>query len=248
MVVLPASFHLKAADYTMRSMSLVANSHGGRGHLRITLAGMAPGVLSLPCRHPVTLKEFRQEDTAMPESILIPVADGVEDIELVTLIDVLRRAQLPVVVASVEEGRAITAARGTHITADKLFDEVRDQRWRAIILPGGLPGAERLAAYQSLIDLLHQQDRAGAWFGAICASPAFVLAPHGLLKGRHATAYPAFQARLPDRAESHHKVVISEHCVTSQGPGTAVDFALTWVSLLAGDAVRERVASDMLVQ
>lgn len=184
----------------------------------------------------------------MPEAVLIPVADGVEDIELVTLIDVLRRAQLPVVVASVEKERAITAARGTRITADKLLSEVRDQRWRAIILPGGLPGAERLGTHQPLIDLLHEQDRERAWFGAICASPAYVLAPHGLLKGRHATAYPAFQARLPDRAESHHKVVISEHCVTSQGPGTAIDFALAWVSLLAGDAAREKVASDMLVQ
>ena len=184
----------------------------------------------------------------MAKNILVPVADGSEDIETITLIDVFRRAELAVTAASVGSSLKVTLARGTRMEADALLSDVADGQWEAIVLPGGVPGAEALRDSELLIAMLKKQAAAERWYGAICAAPAFVLAPHGLLEGRRATCYPAFQDRLPDRSEAHHPVVVDGPCVTSQGPGTAMNFALSWVSLLRGDAIREEVASAMLVQ
>lgn len=184
----------------------------------------------------------------MEKNVLIPVAKGSEDIETVTLIDVFRRAELDVTVASVGTSPQVTLARRTRMEADVLLSEVANRQWDAIVLPGGVPGAEALRDSGLLTEMLKKQAAAERWYGAICAAPAFVLVPHGLLEGRRATCYPAFQDRLPDRSEAHHPVVVDGPCVTSQGPGTAMNFALSWVSLLRGDAVREEVASAMLVQ
>lgn len=182
----------------------------------------------------------------MSEQILIPVADGVEDIETVTLIDVLRRAELDVVVASVQSGKEITAARGTRIVADERLEDVRGREWKAVILPGGLPGAENLRDSDTLKQILIEQARGERWFGAICASPAYVLATHGLLDNRRATCYPAFQTQIPDRTQAELRVVQDGNCITSQGPGTAMAFALTWVEKLRNARQADRIAEAML--
>ncbi len=181
----------------------------------------------------------------MSKSVLIPVANGVEDIETVTQIDVLRRAKAQVTVASIEPIREIVAARGTRIVADQLFNDCADQPYDLISLPGGLPGAERLRDFEPLIARLRQQREAGRYYGAICASPAYVLQTHGLLEGCEATCFPAFLDQL-DKPSSK-AVVISGHCVTSQGPGTALAYSLTLVELLFGVELRQRLAADMLV-
>ncbi|MFE8072830.1 DJ-1/PfpI family protein [Marinobacteraceae bacterium S3BR75-40.1] len=182
----------------------------------------------------------------MSEQILIPIADGVEDIETVTLIDVLRRAELDVVVASTKSTKQVTAARGTRIEADALLEEVADREWKAVILPGGLPGAENLRDSDQLKAVLVEQARRERWFGAICASPAYVLATHGLLDNRKATCYPAFQTQLPDRTQADRRVVQDGNCITSQGPGTALPFALTWAEKLANAGLADRIAEAML--
>lgn len=180
-------------------------------------------------------------------SALIPIADGSEDIEAVTLIDVLRRAEVNVTVASVHEYQTITAARQTLITADKLLSACEDEDYDLVALPGGMPGAQHLADSEALIRRLRTQRDSERWYAAICAAPAVALAPHGLLDGVRATAHPGFQAKLPDQSRCGDRVVEDGCCITSQGPGTALEFALTLVEKLCGKDVRHQVAAPMVL-
>lgn len=183
----------------------------------------------------------------MSKRALITVADGVEDLECVTLIDVLRRAEVEVVVASVEGRRMVTCARGTRLTADTMLVDVLAQDFDLIVLPGGMPGAQRLAEHEPLAERVRQQARAGQLFAAICAAPAVALQTYGVLKQRRMTCYPAFSDRLSGCSFVDQAVVVDGNCITSQGPGTALEFALTLVEQLAGKAVRRQVAQAMLV-
>ena len=177
--------------------------------------------------------------------ILVPVAHGSESLETVTLVNVLRRASIPVTIASAETETLINATRDIRLIADVALADVLGEDFDAIILPGGERGAERLALHAPLIEKLSAQRVAHRWYGAICAAPALTLSPHGLLDGKQATCHPLYRDRLlhfVDRA-----VVIDGHCMTSQGPGTSIEFALTWVERLAGEAERRRVAGGMLI-
>jgi len=182
----------------------------------------------------------------MDKKTLIPIADGTEELEAVTLIDVLRRAGLNVTVASVGSLQ-VTASRGVNLTADCTLDACKDRTFDLIALPGGLPGAEHLRDCVLLIDMLKAQKAAGRLYAAICASPAVVLAPHGLLDGKHATCYPSCADQLPDAAKASQRVVVDGNCITSQGPGTAIEFALELIRQLAGDPAARQVAQAMLV-
>lgn len=176
--------------------------------------------------------------------VLVPIADGVEDIETVTIIDVLRRAGITVDVASIHDRLEVTAARGCRLIADGLLAE-QPRDYALIALPGGLEGARHFGACAALIERLHQQRSAGRPYAAICASPALALAPHGLLDGVQATAYPSFQDRLPQASSA--PVVHDGLCITSQGPGTALAFALTLVERLCGPDQRQELAAQLLV-
>jgi 4-methyl-5(b-hydroxyethyl)-thiazole monophosphate biosynthesis len=175
---------------------------------------------------------------------LVAVADGSEELEAVTIIDVLVRAGTDVTVASVGE-KQITASRGVKIVADALIGDCRGKEYDLIALPGGLPGAEHLRDCGELIEMLKEQRRAGRFYAAICASPAVVLRHHGLLEGKAATGYPSPDLNLPGRKDV--KVVVDGNCVTSQGPGTALVFALKLVELLFGEEKSQQVAKAMLV-
>jgi 4-methyl-5(b-hydroxyethyl)-thiazole monophosphate biosynthesis len=178
---------------------------------------------------------------------LIAVADGVEDLETVTLIDVLRRAEVKTVVASVENRRMITLARGTRLTADAMLLDVLAQDYDLIVLPGGMPGAQRLGEHEPLAERVREQAAAGGFFAAICASPAMALQPYGVLRQRRMTCYPSFSDRLSGCTFVDQPVVVDGNCITSQGPGTALAFALTLVEQLCGKAKRNEVAKAMLV-
>ena len=177
---------------------------------------------------------------------LIAVADGSESLETVTLINVLRRGDCEVQLASVSGRLAVEMTRGITLHADLLIEQAREHTYDAIILPGGERGAEAFAGCAPLIEMLKAQRLAHRWFGAICAAPALALAPHGLLDGKQATCYPSFRERLlhwVDRA-----VVVDGHCITSQGPATAIAFALEWVEQLQGHEQRRRVAQALLAE
>lgn len=183
----------------------------------------------------------------MTTRALISLADGVEDIECVTLIDVLRRAEVEVVVASIEGRRMITCARGTRLTADTMLVDVLAQDFDLIVLPGGMPGAQHLAEHEPLAEKMREQAKAGKLFAAICAAPALALQQYGVLKQRRMTCYPAFSDRLSGCTFVDQPVVVDGNCITSQGPGTAMEFALTLVEQLKGKGKRKEVAEAMLV-
>lgn len=183
----------------------------------------------------------------MTTRALIAVADGVEDLETVTLIDVLRRAEIEVVVASIENRRMFTCARGSRMTADAMLIDVLAQDFDLIVLPGGMPGAQHLADHLPLAEKVQAQAKAGKLFAAICAAPALALQGYGVLKQRRMTCYPAFSDRLSGCTFVDAPVVVDGNCITSQGPATALEFALTLVEQLAGKATRKAVAEAMLV-
>lgn len=185
---------------------------------------------------------------APSKSVLVAIANSSEEIEAVVAIDVLRRAGARVVVASVEDGREVTCSRGVVLVADKLIGECADELFDAIVLPGGMPGAERLRDSVALTELLKKQGhRENAWTAAICAAPAVVLASQGMLDGKRATCHPNFVSKLPDQSEAEGRVVIDGLTLTSRGPGTAFEFALQLVEKLFGREKMQQVAAPMVV-
>ncbi|MGH8506728.1 MAG: DJ-1 family glyoxalase III [Stenotrophobium sp.] len=178
-------------------------------------------------------------------NVLVPIAHGSESLETITLVNVLRRAEIAVCVASIETTLTVKASRSIALTADALFNDVGAQEYDLIVLPGGEIGANNLAACAPLIERLRSQRAAHRWYGAICAAPALTLSPHGLLDGKQATCYPAFKDKLLHFVDQ--PIVQDGHCVTSQGPGTAMDFALHLVDLLAGAERRRKVAAALLL-
>ncbi|MES2503628.1 MAG: DJ-1 family glyoxalase III [Myxococcota bacterium] len=177
-------------------------------------------------------------------SILIPIADGSEEIEAVTLINVLRRAGFDVTVASVSQ-LEIKGARQIKLTADKKLEECQHESFDGIFLPGGMPGATNLAACEPLIAMLKKHAGADKYYGAICASPAVVLAANGLLDGKKATTYPGFEAKLPDQTCAQERVVADGNCITAQSPGSAQEFALRIIAHLAGEGKSKEIRGDL---
>ena len=186
----------------------------------------------------------------MTKQALVPIADGSEEIEAVTIIDVLRRAGVEVTVASVGVGKTkqITAARGTNIVADSFIADCADKAWDLIAVPGGIEGADHLAASEILDQLLRSQAQQGRLYAAICAAPAVVLGSKGLLADKTATSHPRFyQSLIAKEVDTESRVVVDGNCITSQGPGTAIDFALEMVEQLCGIVKREEVASPLVL-
>jgi protein deglycase len=177
-------------------------------------------------------------------NVLVPVADGSESLETVAIVNVLRRAEVGVTLASIGGSRTVSATRGITLTADATFEEVADREFDAIVLPGGEAGARALGAHAALIENLQAQRRAHRWYGGICAAPALALAPHGLLDGKQATCYPAFRDALLHFV--NQPVVVDGHCITSQGPATAIAFGLALVEALCGSLKRKQVGAAML--
>lgn len=185
--------------------------------------------------------------TGVPR-VLVPVANGSEEMEVVIIVDILRRAGVSVVVASVEDGLQVEASRKVKIVADKLIKQIEDEYFDLIILPGGMPGAERLRDCEVLHKLLTEQAEGKRPLGAICAAPAVVLEAKGLLKESKTTCHPAFVEKLSDQSAAESRVVIDGINITSQGPGTAMEFALSIVEKYCGEEKAEIIAEAMVFQ
>lgn len=181
----------------------------------------------------------------MDKSVLVPIADGTEELEAVTIVDVLRRAEAQVTVASVGSLQ-VTASRKVKLVADSLIEDCKSLTYDLIVLPGGLPGAEHLRDCATLIDMLKAQKQAGRLYAAICASPAVALTPHGLLEDKQATCYPSFAETLPDSTQAAKRVVVDGNCITSQGPGTALEFSIELIRQLFDNDKARQVAEAML--
>ena len=182
------------------------------------------------------------------KQILVLIADGVEEIEAVVVIDMFVRAGWTVKTVGVT-GMTITASRGVRILADCTLDNlVLDgyENYDALVIPGGSRGVAALAGNRGVIDLAKNICNAGKIVGAICAGP-LVLQQAGLLKGRKVTSYPSVAPRLSGAQWEDSKVVIDGNIVTSQGPGTSFDFVLAILRLANEGETAQRVAKDMLL-
>jgi 4-methyl-5(b-hydroxyethyl)-thiazole monophosphate biosynthesis len=173
------------------------------------------------------------------------LADGFEEVEALTVVDVLRRAGVTLKTVSIMKDLTVTGAHGVAVVADELFEDADCVQCEMLILPGGGPGTERLLAHAGLKTALTDFAAANKRIAAICAAP-MVLARNGLLKGKKATIYAGMEDELAGADYVKDNVVIDGKIITSRGPGTAMSFALTLAGLLAGDAVAGKVRSDML--
>ena len=175
--------------------------------------------------------------------VLVPLAEGAEELEAVTIIDLLRRAGFTVVVAGLEPG-PVRCARGTVIVPDRTLDAIQGGQFHLVVLPGGLPGADHLRDDPRVQALLRDQSAVGGMIGAICAAPK-ALARAGLLDGVRATAYPGSldESGIPATGAA---VEIDGNIVTGRGPGVAMDFALALIERLAGPEARAQVEKPLL--
>lgn len=176
-------------------------------------------------------------------TVLVPLAQGCEELEAVTIIDLLRRAGVTVVVAGLDAG-PVTASRGVVLLPEITLDEVLDRDFDLVVLPGGLGGAQRLEADQRIAVLLRRMAEQGRYVAAICAAPR-VLASAGLLDNREATAYPGILDGQAGIRLSSAAVVRDGTFITSRGPGTALDFALTLIEILCDRDTRDTVEAAL---
>lgn len=178
-------------------------------------------------------------------NVLVPLADGVEEMEAVIIIDVLRRAECRVVAAGLKS-LTVTASRKVVLVADALLGDVSIASFDAIVLPGGGPGTAALRADRRVIDAVRVLHSGGKLVGAICAA-ALVLHDAGLLDGRRFTSHPSVSQMLTQGTRVDERLVEDGNILTSQGPGTAFDFALAVAARLKGQRVADAVASAMIL-
>ena len=176
--------------------------------------------------------------------VAVLLAEGFEEIEAVTLIDVLRRAGLAVTTCGLS-GLQVKGSHGITVAADTTIDAALAGAWDMVILPGGMPGSTTLRDDARVGKLLEKAAGAGGYVGAICAAP-IALARFGHLEGRQATSYPGFAPELGGADYREDRVVCDGRVMTSRGPGTAMEFALAIVERLAGPAKARELKAQML--
>ncbi|MDR2619144.1 MAG: DJ-1/PfpI family protein [Treponema sp.] len=194
----------------------------------------------------------------MAKKALVLLADGFEEVEAVTPIDYLRRAGVEALTAAVGKSPVVKGAHGIPVTADVLLASLVKQKklspeaWDAVVLPGGMPGAANLAASGETGAFLQAMAAAGRLVCAICASPAVVLSPLGLLSGKKFTCYPGMEEKVtakdsPGAAWKEEKVVIDGNIITSRGAGTAGAFAAAVIAKLVSEAESQKIAGSVLL-
>lgn len=176
---------------------------------------------------------------------IVPLADGVEEMEAVTILDVLRRAGWDVTAAALKRTEVV-GAHGIRLLADALWKDINTADYGIIVLPGGMGGVEAMLACPTLLDTLKAFVDKGKPLAAICAAP-LVLHAAGLLKGKKVTAYPSLLERLVQASRSNERVVADGLIVTSRGPGTALEFALALVERFGNPAKAAELARAMLL-
>ncbi|EPG0608885.1 DJ-1 family glyoxalase III [Vibrio fluvialis] len=186
----------------------------------------------------------------MTKRILVPIAPGTEEMEAVTIIDILVRAGYQVVVASADfDGKlTMTASRGVTLTAECKLVDVADDEFDAVVLAGGVGGAENFRDSTLLVEIIKQQKYDGRLVAAICASPAVVLQHHDLFPGALMTCHPNFQDRIPQDLWRNRRVTfdVNNNLLTSQGPGTALEFAVEIIVQLSGKELAREVALPLV--
>ena len=194
----------------------------------------------------------------MPKNVIVLLAEGFEEVEAITPIDYLRRVGIEVTIAAVNKNLTVKSARGIPVIADASLDglegegKLKPSSWDAVVVPGGLPGADNLAASKRVGDFLEAMNEAGKLVAAICAAPARVLAPLGILAGKQFTCYPSEEKNiapsiLTGAAWKEDRVVVDGALVTSRGAGTAGEFAAAIIGELAGPDEAKKLADKVLL-
>ncbi|OPL09884.1 MAG: thiamine biosynthesis protein ThiJ [Firmicutes bacterium ML8_F2] len=174
----------------------------------------------------------------------VHLAEGFEEIEAVTIIDVLRRAEIPVIVVSVTGKHKVTGSHDITVTADQLFEDIDYGKVGMIILPGGMPGSANLKEHAGLRNKILKFKNEGRLLGAICAAP-MVFGSLGLLEHKKATCYPGFENYLTDAEVTGNDVEVSGKIITGKGPGVAIHFALKIAEIIKGKETSDNLAADL---
>ena len=183
----------------------------------------------------------------MEKQVCVFLADGFEEIEGLTVVDLLRRAGVHVTTVSITGEYMIHGAHGIDVQADKLFDEVAYTKQDMVVLPGGMPGTLHLGEHEGVKQVLEQFCREKKYIAAICAAPS-VLGKYGMLKGRKATSYPGFEDALLGAEYVYDKVVADEYFITSRGMGMAIAFALKLIELLVGEEQAKKIGESIIYE
>lgn len=177
--------------------------------------------------------------------VYVFLADGFEEIEGLTVVDILRRAQVDTVMVSVTGKRVVTGSHGIEIGADMVFEEVDYEAGEAFVLPGGMPGTRYLAAHEGLAEILKKAAADGKLVAAICAAPS-VLGGLGILKGHRAVCYPGFEEQLEGAQVTMEPVEVSGNVITSRGMGTAIPFALALTARLRDQKTADELGKGII--
>ena len=177
--------------------------------------------------------------------IYVHLATGFEEIEALTAVDLLRRADIQVQTVSIEDKKEVTGAHNISVVADILFEEADYDQCEMIVLPGGMPGTTNLQKHPGLSAKIDEFHQAGRHIAAICAAP-MILGAKGYLDGREATIYTGMEKHLGKAISTGAKAVVADHIITGKGPGCAIDFALTLIEVLKGKEASDEVKADIL--
>lgn len=179
--------------------------------------------------------------------IYLHLASGFEEIEAVTVVDILRRADITVQTVSMESGLDVEGAHGISVRADLLYGQADYQHCEMMIFPGGMPGAANLLQQKELMETMVEFAAKGKPVAAICAAP-MLFGQMGLAVGKNVTVYPGFENQMTGAILSTEDVVVDGNLITSRGPGTAMGFALAIVERLKGEAVRNKLKGGLLTK
>ena len=183
----------------------------------------------------------------MIKKVIVLLAEGFEEVEAITPIDYLRRAGIEVTVAAIGNGLTVKGTRGVSVNADMSLREAGTSSFDAVVIPGGMPGAANLAASKEAGDLIKEMAAGGKLVCAICASPAVVLSPLGLLAGKRFTCYPGMEEKVKDGKWTEEDVVSDGNIITSRAAGTAGKFAVMIIVRLLGESEGDKVAKAVLL-
>jgi len=178
--------------------------------------------------------------------VYVHLADGFEEIEALTVVDVLRRADIAVKTVSITGNKMVRGAHNIMVAADLPFQEADYGKCEMIVLPGGMPGTANLAKHEGLAEQLNAFARNDKWLAAICAAPS-VLGRLSLLKGKRATSFPGYEDQLAGAIYSEERVVRDGKLITSRGPGTAIEFSLELVTLLKNEQTAAALRNSMII-
>ncbi len=178
--------------------------------------------------------------------VYVLLADGFEEIEALTVVDVLRRAEIAVKTVSVTGGKTVRGAHDILVAADLLFEEADYGKCDMMVLPGGMPGTANLAKHEGLAKQLNAFAQSGKWLAAICAAPS-VLGRLSLTKGKRVTSFPGYENYMTGAEYTEERVVRDGKLVTSRGPGTAIEFSLELVKVLKNEQTTAAIREAMLV-